>query len=139
MSGAVTAAVVGGAAYGLGATAATAVAVGLGAGTLKAQNDNAKESLENQKRAQAQNVAMAKEALDNQKRAQAENVALAKDAAKKQDEALNAANPKRADVAGILGRMRQQGPQGTGNTYLTSPQGVDMANLNLGRNTVLGA
>ena len=121
MSGAVTAAVVGGAAYGLGATAATAVAVGLGAGTLKAQNDNAKDALENQKRAQAENVAMAKEA------------------AKKQDEALNAANPKRADVAGILGRMRQQGPQGTGNTYLTSPQGVDMANLNLARNTVLGA
>ena len=55
MSGAVTAAVVGGAAYGLGATAATAVAVGLGAGTLKAQNDNAKESLENQKKARTKN------------------------------------------------------------------------------------
>lgn len=122
MSGAVTAAAVGGAALASGAvTAGTAAAIGLGAGSMVAQNRAAKKGLQQQQRAQAQNLANAKQA---QARA---------------DQNFRAANQKQPNVRGIREAAARQGSGGQSSTMLTGPSGVASNQLSLSGNTMLGA
>lgn len=78
-------------------------------------------------------------AADAQQKAQAEAKKAAEKQAAEADIANNRANQKKADVGGLLAQNQQQAQGGGGSTMLTGPSGVDMASLNLGRNTLLGA
>jgi len=122
MSGAVTAAAVGGAALASGAvTAGTAAAIGLGAGSMVAQSRAAKKGLEQQQRAQAQNLA-------NAKRAQGQA-----------EQSFAAANQKQPNVRGIREAAARQGSGGQSSTMLTGPSGISSGQLSLSGNTILGA
>lgn len=78
-------------------------------------------------------------ANDQQKKAQAEAKQAAEKQAKQADQAFNAVNKKKPDINAMLANNYQQGQGGSGSTMLTGPSGVDMASLNLGKNTLLGA
>jgi hypothetical protein len=52
--------------------------------------------------------------------------------------AMNAANRRQPDVAGIMERAGQQAGGGPSSTMLTGPGGVDPTQLSLGRSTLLG-
>lgn len=84
-------------------------------------------------------------ANENAKKAndiQAQAMQDAKKAALKQeaqaDQAFNKANAKSPDVASIMSGASQSARSGGSGTMLTGPQGIDMAALNLGKNTLLG-
>jgi uncharacterized protein HemX len=79
-----------------------------------------------------------KEALDQQRSAQAE----AKTAAEKQqatsEQNVNRANSKQPDAGAILSAAGQAAKGGPAGTMLTGPSGVNQADLNLGKSTLLG-
>lgn len=106
----------------MGVTAAVAAVVG---------TSYAIYSGEQQKAAQA-------DALSQQERAQKEAKERAQGQQQRAEQTENAARAKSPDVAGILeaaGKAAQGGPAGT---MLTGPQGVNPADLTLGKNTLLG-
>ena len=78
------------------------------------------------------------EALSQQRTAQAE----AKTAAEKQqqtsEQAVNRANAKSPDAGAIMSAATQAAKGGPAGTMLTGPQGVNTADLNLGKTTLLG-
>jgi len=78
------------------------------------------------------------EALQQQKTAQAE----AKTAAEKQqataEQNVNRANAKQPDAGAILSQASQAAKGGPAGTMLTGPMGVNQADLNLGKSTLLG-
>lgn len=78
------------------------------------------------------------EALSQQKTAQAE----AKTAAEKQqataEQNVNRANAKQPDAGAILSQASQAAKGGPAGTMLTGPMGVNQADLNLGKSTLLG-
>ena len=54
------------------------------------------------------------------------------------DQAMNKANPKKPDTAGVMSQLQQAAKGGASGTMLTGPQGVDPALLSLGKSTLLG-
>lgn len=78
------------------------------------------------------------EALNQQRQAQAE----AKSAAEKQqassEQNINRANAKSPDTGAILSAATQAAKGGAAGTMLTGPTGVNTADLNLGKSTLLG-
>lgn len=78
------------------------------------------------------------EALNQQRQAQAE----AKTAAEKQQQTaeqnVNRANSKSPDAGAILSAASQAAKGGPAGTMLTGTQGVNAADLNLGKSTLLG-
>ncbi len=78
------------------------------------------------------------EALQQQRQAQAE----AKTAAEKQqataEQNVNKANSKTPDAGAIMSAASQAAKGGPAGTMLTGPQGVNTADLNLGKSTLLG-
>jgi uncharacterized protein HemX len=77
-------------------------------------------------------------ALDQQRQAQSE----AKTAAEKQqataEQNVNRANAKSPDAGAILSAAGQAAKGGASGTMLTGPSGVNQADLNLGKSTLLG-
>lgn len=75
----------------------------------------------------------------NQRQAAAQNEA--RTAAEKQqslsEQAVNKANAKQADVSSVMAAAQEAG-KGSG-TLLTGPQGTNVADMNLGKSTLLGA
>ena len=133
MSGAVTAAVVGGAAYAatagtaLAIGAGTAAAIGIGAGAMKNQYDAGKKAQET-----------AEQGLQLQKQAQAENVKATEAQASASQQAVNRANRATPDTVAIMSEAGQAAKSGGSGTMLTGPMGVDPNQLSLGKNTLLG-
>jgi uncharacterized protein HemX len=78
------------------------------------------------------------EALNQQRQAQSE----AKVAAEKQqstaEQNVNRANSKQPDAGAILSAAGQAAKGGPAGTMLTGPMGVNTADLNLGKSTLLG-
>jgi hypothetical protein len=78
------------------------------------------------------------EALNQQRQAQSE----AKVAAEKQqstaEQNVNKANAKQPDAGAILSAAGQAAKGGPAGTMLTGPMGVNTADLNLGKSTLLG-
>jgi type II secretory pathway pseudopilin PulG len=78
------------------------------------------------------------EALGQQRTAQAE----AKTAAEKQqataEQNVNRANAKQPDAGAILSQASQAAKGGPAGTMLTGPMGINTADLNLGKSTLLG-
>lgn len=54
------------------------------------------------------------------------------------DQAMNRANPKRANTNAALAQAEQAAKGGPSGTMLTGPTGVDQASLSLGKSTLLG-
>lgn len=79
-----------------------------------------------------------KKAMENQERAQAQQLAQAQSAQRRSEMAQNAANRRQPDVGGIMERAGQQAGGGPSSTMLTGPGGVDPSQLSLGRSTLLG-
>ena len=79
-----------------------------------------------------------KKALESQERAQAQQLAQTQAQQRRSEMAMNAANRKQPDVAGIMERAGQQAGGGPSATMLTGPGGVDPTQLSLGRSTLLG-
>lgn len=133
MSGAVTAAVVGGAAYAatagtaLAIGAGTAAAIGIGAGAMKNQYDQGKKAVAAQERG-----------LAMQQEAQATSVKQAEAQASASQQAVNRANQASPDTAAIMSEAGQAAKGGGAGTMLTGPMGVDPNQLALGKNTLLG-
>lgn len=74
--------------------------------------------------------------IQNKANQQAKATAAA--TAQQAEEASNKANARRPDVAGLLaGNSAAQGGQGS--TMLTGAGGIDLSQLTLGKNTLLGA
>lgn len=117
---AIVSAAVGLGAYALGASALTALAVGVGTAAV-IQNDQQRKANNMQKDAMNQ----AQAAADKQ--------------AAQQDQAFNRANQKTPDVASILAGAQQSAKAGGGGTMLTGPQGIDPSALALQKNTLLGS
>lgn len=69
--------------------------------------------------------------------------ATAAEEAKKQagvaEMAMNKANAKKPNYAGMLTGNEAAAKGGVGGTLLTGPQGIDLNSLTLGKNTLLGA
>ena len=80
----------------------------------------------------------AKKAREQQERAQQETKKQAETQAKKAEEATNQANQKKPDVAALLYGNAQSG-RAAAATSLTGSSGVDMKDLKLGRNSLLGS
>lgn len=74
-----------------------------------------------------------------QKKAQDQAAKVASDQAKASDEAVNRANQKTPDTAGILSAAQQAGKTGASGTMLTGPAGIDQSMLQLGRKSLLGS
>ena len=79
-----------------------------------------------------------KKAMESQERAQAQQLAQTQAQQRRSEMAMNAANRKSPDVAGIMERAGQQAGGGPSSTMLTGPGGVDPSQLSLGRSTLLG-
>lgn len=73
-----------------------------------------------------------------QRAADEQRVAMAKQE-KLADEAFNRANQKKPNIAAFLMGNRAAGLYGMAGTTLTSPAGIDPAQLTLGRASLLGA
>jgi len=133
MSGAVTAAVVGGAAYAatagtaLAIGAGTAAAIGVGAGAMKNQYDQGKAAQASQKKG-----------LEMQQQAQDTAVKQADAQASQSQQAINRSNQASPDTASIMSEAGQAAKGGGAGTMLTGPMGVDPNQLALGKNTLLG-
>lgn len=73
---------------------------------------------------------------------QNQQLGIAKEAAQKQaydsDQAINRANQKSPDVAGILSGAQRDAKSGGGSTMLTGPAGVDPNSLALSKTSLLG-
>lgn len=85
-----------------------------------------------------QNAAQRK-ALVQQNKAQQTAQANALSTERQSAVAQNAANQQTPNVAGILARAAKMGNNGLSSTMLTGPAGVPGANLNLGKQTLLGS
>jgi FKBP-type peptidyl-prolyl cis-trans isomerase len=117
---AIISAAVGLGAYAMGASALTALAVGVGtAGLMANQQQRKANDLQQQAMNQAQQAAEKQSA--------------------QQDQAFNKANQKTPDVASILSGAQQSAKAGGGGTMLTGPQGIDPSALALQKNTLLGS
>ena len=133
MSGAITAAVIGGGAYlatagtALAIGAGTAAAIGLGAGAMKNQYDQGKAA----QASQAKGLAL-------QQQAQNDAVKQADAQASSSQQAVNRANQQSPDTASIMSEAGQAAKGGGAGTMLTGPMGVDPNQLALGKNTLLG-
>ena len=79
-----------------------------------------------------------KKQLEMQRQANADAKQRAKEAADRADIEMNKANRKRADVSAITKKEEQAALVGGGGTMLTGNTGVDLAQKNLGGNTLLG-
>jgi hypothetical protein len=55
------------------------------------------------------------------------------------EQANNRANAKSPDITAVLSANEQAAKGGQSSTMLTGPTGVDMSQLNLGKNTLLGS
>lgn len=77
--------------------------------------------------------------MQEQKKAARQGAANAQAQAKAADEATNRANRKTANVGAAMDAALLSGRAGAGGTMLTGAQGVPADQLNLGRNTLLGA
>lgn len=86
---------------------------------------------EQQKAAQA-------DALAQQEKAQREAKERAQGQQQKAEQAENAARAKSPDVSGVLASAAEAAKGGPAGTMLTGPQGVNPADLTLGKNTLLG-
>jgi hypothetical protein len=133
MSGAVTAAVIGGGAYlatagtALAIGAGTAAAIGLGAGAMKNQYDQGKAAQASQERG------LALQAL-----AQNDAVKQADAQAQSSSQAVNRANRATPDTAAIMSEAGQAAKGGGAGTMLTGASGVNPNDLKLGKSTLLG-
>ena len=86
---------------------------------------------------QGQNAATAqRHALDQQKRAQAESVAMAKSQQRESEQAQAMANRREPDVASIMAAAAKEG--GNSGTMLTGPTGSSPAQAAHGRTSLLG-
>lgn len=74
-----------------------------------------------------------------QKDAQAQALEAAQKQEKASDEAVNRANQKTPDTAGILSAAQQASKTGASGTMLTGPMGIDQTMLQLGRKSLLGS
>ena len=74
-----------------------------------------------------------------QKDAQAQALEAAQKQEKASDEAVNRANQKTPDTAGILSSAQQASKTGASGTMLTGPMGIDQSMLQLGRKSLLGS
>ena len=74
-----------------------------------------------------------------QKDAQAQALEAAQKQEQASDEAVNRANQKTPDTAGILSAAQQASKTGASGTMLTGPMGVDQSMLQLGRKSLLGS
>lgn len=120
MSGAASAAMVAVGSMAAGVGTASAIGLGLAAGSMVNQYQTGK------KQTNMQQMATAKaEAAATKTAAQA-------------DQAMNRANQKKPDTAAALASAQQAGGAGQSGTLLTGPAGVDPNSLVLGKNTLLG-
>jgi hypothetical protein len=76
--------------------------------------------------------------LDMQRQAQEDAMKRQKAADKMSEEATNKSLSKQPDAAAALAGAEQSAMVGDMGTMLTGPGGIDLANLNLGRKTLLG-
>lgn len=79
------------------------------------------------------------DALDQQKKAQATALANAAKTADLADQAQNKANAKGPNLGDIAAANLAAASGGASSTLLTGPSGIDIANLQLGKNTLLGS
>jgi len=79
------------------------------------------------------------ESLQAQKSATQQATVQADKQATMAEQANNKANAKTPDIGAMLSSNEQAAKGGQSSTMLTGPQGVDMSQLNLGKNTLLGA
>ena len=78
------------------------------------------------------------QALGQQREAQNQAVASAEKQQKMAEEKVNRANQKQPDAGAILSAAGQAAKGGAAGTMLTGPMGVNQADLNLGKSTLLG-
>lgn len=78
------------------------------------------------------------QALGQQREAQAQAVDAATKQQKTAEENINRANQKQPDAGAILSAAGQAAKGGAAGTMLTGPMGVNQADLNLGKSTLLG-
>ena len=78
------------------------------------------------------------EALSQQRQAQADAKTAAQQQQQTSEQAVNRANAKSPDAGAILSAASQAAKGGPAGTMLTGPQGVNTADLNLGKTTLLG-
>jgi hypothetical protein len=79
------------------------------------------------------------QSINNQKTAAEQATVQATKQADLAEQANNRVNSKSPDVGAMLSSNQQAAKGGQSSTMLTGPQGVDMSQLNLGKNTLLGA
>ena len=79
------------------------------------------------------------QSINNQKTAAEQATVQAAKQADLAEQANNRANSKSPDIGAMLSSNQQAAKGGQSSTMLTGPQGVDMSQLNLGKNTLLGA
>ena len=79
-----------------------------------------------------------RKALDQQARATQDATAAAAKTASLQEQEINRANAKTADVNGLLSANEQSAKGGLSGTMLTGPTGIDPKQLLLGKTTLLG-
>lgn len=80
-----------------------------------------------------------KDQLREQKKAQQEAQSKAIQQERQSQMAINAANRRQPNVAGIMQTASQQAAGGPSGTMLTGPMGIDMNQTALGKNTLLGS
>ena len=78
------------------------------------------------------------EALQQQKVAQTEAKTTAEKQQATAEQNVNRANAKSPDASAILSQAGQAAKGGPAGTMLTGPSGVNQADLNLGKSTLLG-
>lgn len=78
-------------------------------------------------------------AASAQNKATAQAKTAAANAAARQDVETNRANARSPDLAAIMGRNAAGASGGVGSTMLTGPAGIDLSQLTLGKQTLLGA
>lgn len=79
------------------------------------------------------------ESIQAQKTAAEQATVQANKQATLAEQANNRANAKTPDIGAMMSSNEQAAKGGQSSTMLTGPQGVDMSQLNLGKNTLLGA
>lgn len=77
-------------------------------------------------------------AASRQQEASAQAAKNAQQTADQADQAMNRANQKKPNVAGMLSANQQSAKSGVSGTMLTGPSGVNPVDLTLGKNTLLG-
>jgi len=82
---------------------------------------------------------MAKQGLEQQAKANDTAIKAATKQAELADQAMNRANPKEADIMGMLDANKTQAKGGQSGTMLTGPSGINPNELLLSKKTLLGA